>query len=46
MSRALPFHRSVGIGFLAIEEVVQDVVAELYFPCGVYLLVSTGPVVV
>ena len=36
---------SVGIGCLAIEEVVQDVV-ELYYSCCVYLLVSTGPVVI
>ena len=36
---------SVGIGCLAIEEVVQDVV-ELYYSCSVYVLVSTGPVVI
>lgn len=35
---------SVGIGCLAIEEVVQDVV-ELYYSCSIYLLVSAGPVV-
>lgn len=35
----------VGIWCLAIEEVVQDVV-ELYCSCSVYLLVSTGPVVI